>query len=247
MSKKTVAATLLFASAAAQGLVNPAASGVLAPPPAYPVAYPPHPAILDPAPAYAPAPVYDWSGLYVGINGGASSGRASWVSDPDLTAGADTHSSGLVGGTIGYNSQTFGHLVVGEEFDFNWRRFSFNIPAATCGPACTLDSNWFSTARLRFGYQIDRFLPYVTGGLSIGDFDAHSIGQPNGINRSVSFNFAAGAGVEVGVIGPWSGKLEYLYVNHSRIDCIVECNGPVHIQPSENILRVGLNYRIWQR
>ena len=259
MSKKRIVAALLLAGASfvVPGAVSPAASGSLDPAPAYPNPYPyPRPdapgAVLEPTPAYAPPPVYDWTGFYVGINGGASQGRLDWVSDPDLTAGNDAHSAGLVGLTLGYNMQNLGffgpgQLVIGEEFDFNWRRFSFTIPAATCGPACTLNSDWFATARLRAGYQIDRFLPYVTGGVSMGDFDAFSAGQPNGINHSVSFNFTAGAGLEMVVWGPLTGKLEYLYVNHSRIDCINECNGPVHITPSENVFRVGLNYRLWQR
>jgi outer membrane immunogenic protein len=203
--------------------------------------------VFDPSPAYAAAPVYDWTGLYVGINGGFASGRTHWVSDPDLTSGTDSHSTGTIGGTIGYNFQTFGQWVIGEEFDFNYRRLEYNIPAATCGASCTLQSDWYATARLRAGYAIDRFLPYVTAGLSMGDFDAFSIGQPNGVNRSVSFNFTAGAGLEVALYGPLTGKIEYLYVNHSRIDCIVECSGPVHLQPADNVVRVGLNYRLWER
>jgi outer membrane immunogenic protein len=255
MSKTRIAKAVLLACAtlAAQALANPAAAGgVLDPAPAYP-AYPAYPVspthvpVLEPSPAYALPPVYDWTGLYVGINGGLASSRVHWVSDPDGTSGADTHTSGTVGGTLGYNFQTFGQWVIGEEFDFNYRSYNFTIPAATCGPTCTLTSEWYATARLRAGYAIDRFLPYVTAGLSMGDFDAYAIGQPNGVNRSVSFNFAVGAGLEVAIWGPLSGKIEYLRINHSRIDCIVECNGPVHLQPTDDVVRVGLNYRLWQR
>jgi outer membrane immunogenic protein len=263
---KSVVRALLFASAtlAAQGVSRPASAGYLDPPPAYPPSTAPapgYPAVaypapvgngLEPPPAYAPPPVYDWTGFYIGVNGGGASGRLDWVSDPDLTSGNASHSAGLVGVTIGYNMQNLGHLgpgqlVVGEEFDFNWRQYSYVIPAATCGPTCSLDSDWFATARLRLGYQVDRFLPYITGGVSMADLDAYAIGQPNGVNRNVSFNFTAGAGVEAVIAGPFTGKVEYLYVNHSRIDCIVECNGPVHITPSENVFRIGLNYRLWQR
>jgi outer membrane immunogenic protein len=249
------AALLACATLAAQAIANPAtAGGVLDPAPAYqapyPVPYPTfptHPGVLDPSPAYALPPVYDWTGLYVGINGGFAASRATWSSDPDGTQGAVSHSSGTIGGTLGYNLETFGQWVIGEEFDFNYRYYNFTIPAATCGPTCTLTSDWYATARLRAGYAIDRFLPYITAGLSMGDLNAYSIGQPNGINQRTSFNFAAGAGLEVAIWGPLSGKIEYLYVNNERIDCIVECNGPVHIRPDDNVVRVGLNYRLWQR
>jgi len=203
--------------------------------------------VFDPAPAYGLPPVYDWTGLYVGLNGGAALGRLSWESDPDLTSGAINKSAGLVGATLGYNMQNLGRLVVGTEFDFNWRNVDLTIPAATCGQGCELKSNWFSTARVRFGYQIDRVLPYVTGGLSISDFTADTIGQPNGISRNVSFNFVAGAGVEFALAGGFTGKLEYLFVNHDNIACVTACNGPVNLRLEENVVRVGLNYRLWER
>lgn len=247
MSKGTIVKALLFASAALAALSGPATSGVLEAPPAYPTSAPypapyPYPAKSGYMP---PPPVYDWTGFYVGISGGATRGRATWESDPDLTSGTDARSSGLVGGTIGYNAQNLGQFVVGTEFDFNWRRFDFMIPAATCGTTCELKSDWFSTARLRFGYSIDRFLPYVTGGLSISDFTADIVGQAAKHNLSV--NFTAGAGVEFVLVGPLTGKVEYLFVNHDNIGCVNECNGPVNMRASENVLRAGLNYRIWAR
>ena len=261
MSKEPVVKALLGAGLALAALAapSPAISGVLDPPPAY--APQPTSGVLDSPPAYAPPPVYDWTGFYVGINGGGSMGRTNWASDPDGTFGSESRSSGLVGGTLGYNMQNLGPLVFGGEFDFNWRRMDFTIPAATCGPTCELKSNWVSTARLRFGYQVDRFLPYVTGGLSMADFTAFASGQPNGPQQGVSFNFTAGAGVEYAVTGPLTVKVEYLYVNHNGNNstrnptpfpaasqsCILECNGPVSFSPKENIVRVGLNYRLWQR
>jgi outer membrane immunogenic protein len=233
MSKGTSVKALFLAAAALAALSGPATSGILDSPPAYPVKS-----------AYM-APVYDWTGFYIGISGGATRGRASWESDPDLTSGTDTHSSGLVGATIGYNAQNLGPLVIGTEFDFNWRRFDFAIPAATCGTICELKSDWFSTARLRFGYSIDRFLPYLTGGLSISDFESNIVGMPT--KNTLSFNFAAGAGIEFGVAGGLTGKLEYLFVNHDSIACVTECNGPVNMRLGENLFRVGLNYRLWER
>jgi opacity protein-like surface antigen len=210
--------------------------------------------VLDPAPAYpARTPnnqpgVYDWTGFYVGLSGGATWGNAKWESDPDATAGTVSGGSGLIGGTIGYNMQNFGPLVVGEEFDFSWRKFDFTIPAATCMPNCSLTSDWISTARLRFGLPIDRFLPYVTGGLSMSNFVAGAAGQPFGPVNTTTFNWTAGAGIEFLISGPWTGKLEYLYVNHTRFACVQECNAPagaaVNFGVNENIFRVGFNYRL---
>jgi outer membrane immunogenic protein len=233
--EETVVKTLVFAGTVLTALAisGPATSGMLDPAPAYPVKSPDQP------------PVHDWTGFYVGLSGGATWGTAKWESDPDLTSGTVPGSSGIIGGTMGYNAQNWGRLVVGEEFDFSYRKYNFTIPAATCMQNCELKSDWVSTARLRFGYAIDRFMPYATGGISIGSFTADIVGQPLGVNNNVTFNWTAGAGLEYAISGPWTGKFEYLYVNHTRFGCVVECNGPVNMSVGENILRVGLNYKLW--
>jgi outer membrane immunogenic protein len=214
---------------------------------------------LDPAPAYPSkfvntTPLYDWTGFFVGINGGGSFGRMNWRSDPDETSGIANVSSGLIGGTIGYNAQR-GSFIFGEEFDFDWRNFNATIPAASCALAspsgtanCEFKSSWLATARLRFGYAIGNFLPYVTGGVSMGDYNTNIVGQPFGTTTAVTFNWTAGAGVEFVVSGPLTAKLEYLYVNHTNTACTIPCGGgPIGIGASENIFRAGVNYRLWGR
>jgi outer membrane immunogenic protein len=236
MSKRGTRVKMLLVAGAALTLLSPpAAGGILDPAPAYPVRGPGGPAL---------PPVYDWTGFYAGLSGGASWGSAKWESDPDLTQGTVTGSSGLIGGTIGYNMQNLGPFVVGEEADISWRQFDFTIPAATCMPNCQLHSTWMGTARLRLGYAIDRFLPYATFGMSVGDFTASAPSAGFGSTGNVTFNWTAGAGIEYAVSGPWTAKLEYLYVNHTRFACGTECNGPVNLSVNENIFRVGVNYRL---
>jgi len=208
--------------------------------------------LFDPAPAYPSKFVattntllYDWTGFYFGLNAGGTFGHVNWRSDPDLTAGAVNVSSGLVGGTIGYNMQNLGALVVGQEFDFNYRSFTAGMLPASCAPGCELKSQWVSTARLRFGYMLGTFLPYVTGGLSMADINQDIVGQLSGVAKSVSFSWTAGAGVEFAISGPFTAKVEYLYVAHNVADCANECGGgPIHMNSSENIFRIGLNYRL---
>jgi outer membrane immunogenic protein len=240
--KELLRVSTAFAALAAFGSAH---AGILDAPPAYPVNAPP---AYAKAP-YAP-PAYDWTGFYAGINGGGSWGRVPWSADPDATAGTTTVSSGLIGGTIGYNAQNLGPFVLGEEFDFDWRGINAAIPAASCAPGCAFKSDWLATGRLRFGYAIDRFLPYVTGGVSIGDVTQSSVGEQFGSAKSVSFNWTAGAGLEFVVSGPLTAKLEYLYVNHTNTACDAECSGgagPIRMGLNENIFRVGLNYRFWSR
>jgi outer membrane immunogenic protein len=216
--------------------------------------------LLEPAPAYSPpftvgpGPIYDWTGFYAGINGGGSFGHFNWTSDPDLTSGTVSPSSGLIGVTLGYNMQNLGPLVVGAEFDFGWREFNVAFGPASCASNCELTSRWISTARVRFGYLMGSFLPYVTGGVAISDAGQDIVGQAFGVARSVTFNWTAGAGVEFVISDPLTVKLEYLYVDHSIPDCNDACGVgpnydslPIHMGLSENIFRIGLNYRLWGR
>src|SRR3954447_12745494 len=71
------------------------------------------------APYYAPAPYaapayYNWTGFYVGVNGGGAWGSSQWNGFPSFNT-----SGGLIGGTVGYNRQ-FGPWVAGVEGDLDW-------------------------------------------------------------------------------------------------------------------------------
>src|SRR6202140_3321179 len=82
-------------------------------------------------PAKAPvfeAP-YNWTGFYVGINGGGGWGHSSW-SNSFGTADANL-SGGLVGGTIGYNYQ-MGQAVFGLEGDLDWSNIRGTANTGIC-------------------------------------------------------------------------------------------------------------------
>jgi outer membrane immunogenic protein len=211
---------------------------------------------LDAPPAFSKAPaVYDWTGLYIGINGGGGWGREPWNSGPDLSTGSTNVSTGLFGGTLGYNAQTVSAFVFSAEADLAWQHINAGIPGAlaptTCAPfvvttSCELTSTWLATTRLRLGYAFDRVMPYVTGGVSIGDLRADITGQPLGNQIKVNLSWTVGAGIEFVITGPWTAKVEYLHTDLSGITCGNACGGgPLSMNLSENIVRAGLNYRLW--
>jgi outer membrane immunogenic protein len=132
------------------------------------------------APAvYVPvvAPIYNWGGFYVGINGcwGFASGTTTATItgtgtglDGTSATGSGSLNGGLAGGQIGANYQ-IDALVIGIEGDFDWsgqkRTDSF-----ACGAGCTVSETielpWIATIRGRFGYAIDRVLLFGTGGVA---------------------------------------------------------------------------------
>jgi hypothetical protein len=59
--------------------------------------------------------------------------------------------------------------------------------------------------------------------------------------------WTAGGGVEYSILGPWSAKLEYLYADLGDATCgAATCGTPTTVSFTENIVRVGVNYRFWQ-
>lgn len=181
------------------------------------------------APEYVAA--YNWTGAYIGINGGGAWGRSS-------AAGADFDTSGgMVGGTIGYNWQT-GPMVFGLEGDLDWANVK---GSGTCGGlSCETKNDWLGTARGRIGYAFNRVMPYVTGGLAVGNVKTSTT---LGSNDETRAGFALGGGLEANIVGPWTAKIEYLYADLGKTNCSTCVVGGTDVSFHENIVRAGVNYR----
>ena len=195
------------------------------------------------APPPAMAPAYNWSGFYLGINGGGGWGHSNWDTSSDRIG----LSGGLVGGTAGYNWQ-LGNAVLGIEGDIDWANLKGTNSSTLCPAGCSTSDTWLSTVRGRAGYAFGGVLPYLTGGLALGDIRAATPGFAGASNTSAGWT--AGAGIEFGLTGNWSAKAEYLYVDLGRFNCGVSCNGlPTdNVSMHDNVVRAGVNYRFdWGR
>lgn len=133
------------------------------------------------------APAYNWSGCYVGLNGGGGASGTNFTSlvsngthllaaDPALVSADGTGSAnatGFVGGgQAGCNWQS-GTLVYGLEGDFDYFRgnpqlingtdtLSDGVTPFTVTQSLTTD--FFATVRPQIGVAADRNLAYITGG-----------------------------------------------------------------------------------
>ena len=194
-------------------------------------------------PAQAPiyvTPVYTWTGFYVGINGGGGWGKSDWS---NVFGAADAKlSGGLIGGTIGYNYQV-GQAVFGVEGDLDWSNIKGGTSSGICtGTVCNTRNSWLSTARGRIGFAADRFMPYVTGGAAFGDIKADAAGF--GSETKTRTGWTVGGGLEAAINGPWTAKIEYLYVDLGKGSCgAAVCGVPTDVDFKAHVVRAGLNYR----
>jgi outer membrane immunogenic protein len=234
-----------------------------------------HAADMSPIPAGAPAvapPVtygsyapgaygnYNWSGIYLGGNGGygLSESGSSYLVSNGLTGGSGKLAGGVAGGQIGVNWQ-FGAFVTGLEGDLQWSGVQGSGTTA-CGSACTVTAteniDAFATLRARAGIAFDSVLVYGTAGgawtNASANVNANVTGAgAAGTNLSASkLGWTAGGGIEVAVLNNWTARLEYLYIDTGNISgtaTIPASLGGGTITETaavrDNIIRVGFNYR----
>jgi outer membrane immunogenic protein len=193
------------------------------------------------APPPVVAPLYNWTGFYIGGNVGGG-----WSEDSGATRcteagvantffcqnvpGGTINGSGVIGGVqAGYNWQAGPNWLIGIEADIQGADIkgstTVNGPFPFFGggfgdPATFTASekiDWFGTVRGRVGLTTGPVLFYVTGGLAYGharlNTDLVSV-TPFTFPASASVTKAgwtAGGGVEWGFAGNWSVKVEGLY------------------------------------
>ncbi|TPQ31159.1 hypothetical protein C2U70_24825 [Bradyrhizobium guangdongense] len=167
------------------------------------------------APAMVAA-IYDWSGFYIGINGGGASARTSWDQTAPLVAGEGSHNAtgGTVGGQVGYRMQS-GQWVFGVEGQGNWADFSGSNLSAVTGLTNRTKIDSFGLITGQVGYAWNNVLVYVKGGAAVvGDkYDVLTAAGVVAASASETrWGGTIGAGLEVGFAPNWSVGVEYNHI-----------------------------------
>lgn len=205
---------------------------------------------------YNPPAAYNWTGCYLGINGGGARSDNEWAPPAVVTTGTTGPSGFFGGGQVGCDYQT-GPWVFGVEGQFDFASATNALSVAASPIDVRTKLKMFGTAEGRVGYAFDRVLPYVKAGLAGARFwqeldTALPFTPLLGGNQDV-LGIAVGAGFEVAVLSNVSFKAEYnfLYLgtNGAPTSCIspVSCAGvtPLNVDIKQNIQSVmfGMNYR----
>jgi outer membrane immunogenic protein len=227
------------------------------------------PAPMEPA-FVAPAPIFSWTGAYIGVSGGYAWGEfdggdsdffapGTFGTSFDTSVDAD---GWLIGGTIGYNQQ-FNQFVLGIEADLSYVDIEevaatvFTEPGVgSIGIGSGAELDYLGTVRARAGFAIDRFMPYVTGGLAVGrveaaaaiDFDVPGVlvGTFADSDKNTHIGWTVGAGVEGAITDNLTAKIEYLYVDlgEETYNFDLGVGGvDADIDFTAHIVRAGLNYK----
>jgi outer membrane immunogenic protein len=196
-----------------------------------------------------------------------------------FTTSASRRLDGAIGGAqAGYNWLA-GIWLAGIEGDLNYsgQRAKLNAvcPGEICNPALigvvgdpTVVANfedgqkleWFATLRARLGVTVTPdAIAYATGGVAVGEvMTAGTVfgfdGDGNPVNTIVSSHntkagFAVGGGIEGRLVGNWTAKIEYLYLDLGTVTTIPApapnstTAAAFNSRITDSIVRVGVNYK----
>jgi outer membrane immunogenic protein len=167
------------------------------------------------------APIYDWSGFYIGINGGGGTSRKCWDVTNDGTAavvpsaseGCHDATGATVGGQIGYRWQSAA-WVFGLEAQGNWadlRGDNISLFFRTDRNQSRIDAFGLFTGQV--GYAWNNALVYVKGGAAVTDDRYRIFDVPSGLltdaAKETRWGAAVGVGLEYGFSPNWSFGFEY--------------------------------------
>jgi outer membrane immunogenic protein len=218
---------------------------------------------------YAKAPamiaaVYDWSGFYIGVNGGWGSSHKCW--DLYTAAGALVGSEGchdatggVAGGQIGYRWQA-GAWVFGVEGQGDWADLR-GRNRSLVAPAFDNESRIgaFGLFTGQVGYAFNNVLLYVKGGAAVTDdrfrtyFTGTNVLAANGVSDTSRWGGTVGAGLEFGFSPNWSAAVEYDHLFMGNRTYTFTNNGAVgaagtffasdRIKQDVDLVTVRVNYR----
>ena len=210
------------------------------------------------APAYTKAPImqaaYDWSGFYIGINGGGGTSRFNWDADGVGNEGSHNATGGTFGGQIGYRWQ-MSSVVLGVEAQGNWASFrgdnlSQIVAFAPDDNQSRIDAFGLFTGQI--GYAWDRALLYVKGGAAVTDNRYRIfLGQGGPLNDTADetrWGGVVGVGLEYAFAPSWSLGFEYdhLFMGNRDVNFTFVgggFDGSDHIKQDVDLFTVRVNYK----
>ena len=196
-------------------------------------------------------------GLNAGIAAGSSVGTTVTIEETETSSANESFqlAGGFIGAEIGYQYRFQNDFVLGAFADYqftNYKKESIEAEQNTEESAKEKTSfaiPQFGTVRLRAGYAMGSFLPYVTAGFAFGQTEFRKAElpleegtTPGRINQN-NTGYVVGLGAEYAITSQLFFKTEYLYVNLGSIKGAIGATETVKASMPMNIGRVGLTYR----
>jgi len=223
----------------------------------------------------APPPMvvaaYDWSGFYIGMNGGGAWSRKCWdiapfttviiggpaVTIPGGPEGCHTASGGTIGGQLGYRWQA-SSWVFGLEAQGNWADLTgssvstFPFFAGLTSNRSRVDAIGLFTGQI--GYSWNQFLLYVKGGAAVTRDKYEGFTTATGVvfDRATETRWGGvvGIGGEYAFSPNWSFALEYDHIflgsrdlTYNTVLAPIVFSRTVNVRQDVDMFTARINYR----
>jgi outer membrane immunogenic protein len=201
------------------------------------------------APVYAPAPVFNWTGIYVGAHiGAAFGGDDGFTADAALgpVTSSNRDASFLGGGQIGADYQFAPNWVVGIEGQISGISNNDRNFTSALGPTVRDRSDWLASVTGRLGYTWGPGMIYAKGGVAFRDDSGLEIaGVPGGLGVTTdreNTGYTVGGGFEYMFAPAWSAKVEYQYYNFDTTTVAFTGVPVLSYKDDLHTVKVGINY-----
>jgi len=175
------------------------------------------------APVAIPAPIYNWTGFYIGGHIGGS-----FRGDDNNLLGGSSDGTFLGGVQAGYDYQFAPNWVMGLEANYSFKDTNSNFANRGLGSV---------TGRL--GYTWGPALLYVKGGYGwAGSRFSNGFGGNGGRD-----GYTVGGGLEYLFTQNWSGKIEYQYFDFGTVNFVTPAAVAGSFRNDEHTIKAGINYR----
>jgi outer membrane immunogenic protein len=183
------------------------------------------------APVPMMAAMYDWSGFYLGLNGGGGWSHKCWTNTntlnvptiPSVSEGCHDATGGMVGGQLGYRWQSAA-WVFGIEGQGDWANLKGSNPSLFIPAAINQTKlNGLGLFTGQVGYSWNTILWYVKGGAAVTNDNYAGLATASNVafdrGTETRWGGTVGTGLEVSFAPSWSVAVEYdhLFMGTSNV------------------------------
>ena len=194
------------------------------------------------------APIYNWTGFYIGGHVGAAFGNGDNTFN-GLVIGNNDDARFLGGVQAGFDYQFAPNWVLGVEGQYSWLGNNNGSWVFPTGHVYSNDQRGIGSVTGRLGYTWGPALLYVKGGYAFSDNreTLFLAGAPVtfALDGNHKDGWTVGAGLEYLFAQNWSAKAEYQYYDFGNARFVT----PAALAPfgsfrnDEHTVKVGINYR----
>lgn len=190
-----------------------------------------------------------FEGFYIGLSASHLEGTSRQDNSLVSTTGNYDIDGQFYGVLAGYNKEVAKNVIAGLEADFSTGGADGDSLNNCSTLICYSDVNYMANIKARLGYTVDRFMPFISAGLTISEVETGTRNPLTG-NSSlyeqdslVGVNY--GAGVEAAIDDNFSFRLEYSRVDLGQTNYFIPSQSAIGSVPFDNndVYKIALTYK----